>query len=422
MPYMSRVRSMVCILVAVTLMVTLLSGSALAASADSRRKIVMLDSPLTEEVLDLLEAAGVTVLYDLSLINALAVLLPDPPLLALDPALALLEDLGEVYNDVLTLLDPICPTTAPPSVQEYRWGIQQIEAEAAHQQWPNPSQTEAVTVAVLDTGIASHPELDGRTVQGYNAITGTGQTPDGNGHGTHMAGIILANKDALGVVGVAGVEPKITVAAVKVLDDTGAAYVSVVIEGLEWVLNNGIPLVNMSFGFSFSNPSDGTPLMKAIQKLYGAGIIMVASAGNRCTAGGASDDGGGDSCGPAAACDDPLTAVTAPASYGSWVIAVGATGFDQQRAAYSLSGAVWAPGGEVDSGAPDNGQILSTNTGGIYGLGHGTSQAAAHVTGAAAMALALEPGLTPNDMRNLLTQTAVAGRIDVKNMIEELLP
>jgi subtilisin family serine protease len=258
----------------------------------------------------------------------------------------------------------------------------------------------------------------------YNAITGTGQATDFHGHGTAMAGIITAVKNGVGFVGVAGVAPKINLAAVKVLDDTGAGYLSVVINGLQWVLNNGIPLANMSFGFSFSKDSDGTPLKKAIQSLFNADIIMVASAGNRCTAGGASEDGGGDSCGPAASCKNPLTAIPAPAAYPG-VLAVGATDFDGQTPAYSLSGpqlAVMAPGGVPDSGAPDNGQILSTNTGGGYGRGHGTSQAAAHVTGAVALALSLEPELTSSAVRNLVTQTAVAGRIHVKNMIEELLP
>ena len=76
MAHMRRVRTMACVLVAVTLMVTLLGGSAFAASADSRRKIVILDTPLTQAVFNLLEAAEITVLYNLSLINALAVQLP----------------------------------------------------------------------------------------------------------------------------------------------------------------------------------------------------------------------------------------------------------------------------------------------------------------------------------------------------------
>jgi subtilisin family serine protease len=398
---------------------------------DNRRKIVMFRGTPVQSVVDQLKGAGITVLDDLPLINALVVQLPSLTLLGIDPALALLQTLSnlgvvlEVVDDLLTFIDPICPTTALPPLTPagYRWGPQQIEVPAVDQQWPTIKGLADVTVAVLDTGIAFHPDLSGRTAPGYNAITGGGQPVDGHGHGTHMAGIIAADKDLLGITGVAGVEPRIKVAAVKVLDDNGAGYLSVVIKGLEWVLNNDIPLVNMSFGFS--TESDTTPLKQAIQRLSKADIIMVASAGNRCTAGGASEDGGGDDdCGPAATCNSPLTAITAPAAY-SGVLAVGATDFDGQTPAYSLSGsklAVKAPGGAPDSGAPDNGQILSTNAGGIYGRGHGTSQAAAHVTGAIALALSLEPGLTSAEVRDLVRQTAVAGRIDVKNMIEALLP
>jgi subtilisin family serine protease len=338
---------------------------------------------------------------------------------------------------VLTFVDPICPITAlpPTSAENYRWGPQQIEVPAVDQQWSKIKGSAAVTVAVLDTGIASHSELNVRTAQGYNALAGTAKPADGHGHGTHIAGIIAADKNQQAIIGVAGVESRIKVAAVKVLDDGGTGYLSGVIDGMRWVYDNDFPLVNMSFGFSFSKQSDGTPLMKAVQKLYEAGMIMVAAAGNRCAAAPITEDGGGDECGPAANCNNPLTTVTYPAAYGAWVIAVGATDILNQVTAYSLSGpqlAVVAPGGAPVSGAPDNGKILSTNKGGIYGRGHGTSQAAAHVTGAVALVLQLEPDLSLAQLKNLLNITSVdlgdkpdeqgAGRIDVKNMIEELLP
>jgi subtilisin family serine protease len=307
MTWTARVSLVACILVSVILM----EGGAFSASADNHRKIVTFYGPPPQDVFNMLPGAGITVPYDLWLINALAVQLPTPPPGGPDPALVLLQglpDLQGIYDDVLTFVDPICPTTAlPPGPESYRWGPQQIEVPAVDQQRHQIQGSTAVTVAVLDTGIASHPELSERTAPGYNAITGTGQPTDFHGHGTHMAGIILANQNGVGVVGVAGVEPKIKVAAVKVLDDTGAGYLSVVINGLQWALDNDIWLVNMSWGFSFSNPSDGNPLRQVIQSLSNADIVMVASAGNRCTAGGASDESGGDDCGPAATCAAPLT-------------------------------------------------------------------------------------------------------------------
>jgi subtilisin family serine protease len=428
MRHMRRVRTIAGVLVAVTLLVTLLSGSAFAASADSRRKIVMLDEPLTPKVLDDLEDAGITVLYNLSLINALAVQLPLPPLPPLpDPAL-LLDTLGEVSDDVLTVIDPICPTGALPPGSEYRWGMEQSKAHAAHDDLgPNPSQPGVVTVAVLDTGTASHSELNRRVVRGYDAIVKTeGQPGDGHGHGTHMAGIILANRNGGGVVGVAGVGPeasKVVVAPVKVLNNDGTGYVSAVIDGLQWVFNNrnnrGIRLVNMSFGFSFRNQKDANPLMQAIQELFRAGIVMVASAGNACCEGGVCEAGGGDDCGPGANCSPSGTSMTAPAAYPE-VTAVGALDSRGQIPAYSTySGPgpdVLAPGGAPLPGAPDDGEVLSTNNVG-YGRGHGTSQAAACVTGAIALAWSLKPDLSPQAVRNLVTRNAV---LDVRDMINAL--
>jgi minor extracellular protease Epr len=218
------------------------------------------------------------------------------------------------------------------------------------------------------------------------------------------------------VAGVESANPRIKVAAVKVLDKDGAGYLSEVINGLQWVSENGIRLVNMSFGFKFSNPSYGTPLMQAIHNLSMAGIIMVASAGNACCAGGVCDGGGGEDCGPGKDCTSSGTSMTAPATY-SEVLAVGATNSAGLIPIYSLySGKgpdVLAPGGEPLSGGPDNGQILSTNNVG-YGLGNGTSQAAAHVTGAIALALSLNPELAPKAVKKLVTQNAV---LNVQNMI-----
>jgi subtilisin family serine protease len=154
--------------------------------------------------------------------------------------------------------------------------------------------------------------------------------------------------------------------------------------------------------------------MQAIQSLSNANKIMVASAGNTCTARGASEDGGGDNCGPAAICSAPLTDTTAPAAY-SWVIAVEATDYNGLTPAYSLSGDVGAPGGVLISGAPDKGRILSTNTGGGYGVGHGTSQAAAHVTGAIALALSLDSDLSLQEVRGLLGRN-----LNVQHMINAL--
>ena len=96
---------------------------------------------------------------------------------------------------------------------------------------------------------------------------------DDNGHRTHMAGIIAARMNRLGVVSTAY---QAQIVAVKVLDQDGNGRLSDLINGLGWISTNKIRVVNMSLSFS-----EDSPLLKqAIQRLYKAGMIMVASAGN----------------------------------------------------------------------------------------------------------------------------------------------
>jgi subtilisin family serine protease len=420
------------------LVAVILVGGVSAASADLREIVMFVDGTSLAVQQLVVALSGSTVLHNLSLITALAVQTNDQGLAFLEskvqgmcnPLLDALCVVAGVYDDLGTLIDPICPVPALTplgcSVECYPWGQQQINVPAARQQQPG-LQGSGVTVAILDTGIdPTHSEFRGRIAPGYNSLTNGASSPyDDHGHGTHMAGIIAA---ALNNVGVIGTAPQATLAAVKVLDQNGVGYVSDVINGIQWIYNNGIRLVNMSFGFS----SDSTPLRQAIETVYngGMGMIMVASAGNRCAAGTKQEDGGGASCGPAATCTAPLTGVLYPAAY-SWVIAVAATDSNKNVPDYSLAGPavdVAASGGAY---GPASGKILSTNTGGAYGVGYGTSQAAAHVTGAAALALQLKPGQSFNQVRSLLQTTAAvlpgysqqqqgAGLIDAKKMILQL--
>jgi len=192
-----------------------------------------------------------------------------------------------------------------------------------------------------------------------------------------------------------------------VLDSTGSGYLSDFLRGLQWVYNtnidsnpnNNIRLANMSIQFR----DNYHPLEQAIQRLHEIGVIMVAAAGNRCSSGPPEESGGDD----AGACNPSQIAVTYPAAY-SGVIAVAATDYYNHVTAYSRSGqalalhGLVAPGGSHATGI----YILSTNLGGGYGYGSGTSQAAAHVTGICTLALALQPQIPFAEVLDLLTTTA----------------
>ena len=201
---------------------------------------------------------------------------------------------------------------------------------------------------------------------------------DRNGHGTHVAGIIAAS---LNNVGVAGVAPKVRLVAVKVLSDSGSGYYSDIAEGIVEAVKAGVKILSMSLG----GPSDSSVLRDASYWAYQQGAIQVVAAGN-------SGDG-----------DFTTDNVAYPAKY-SWVIAVAAV--DQN---YNVP--TWSSDGpEVDVAAPGV-NVLSTYPGGQYAYMSGTSMATPHVTGVVALiqavrsALGLRP-LTPDEMYYVLTSTA----------------
>jgi subtilisin family serine protease len=408
-----------CVLMSLMLVV----GGAFAADQDDSRKIVMFLDGIPLDVQKLLVTlTGSTVVHVLSLINALAIQLP---LGGIDDILELLLNnpavLG-VFDDPIGSIVSSTLLAEPYTEESFDWGLARIGVPEALS--GGETTGSGVTVAVLDTGIdLSHPELKQKIVSGFNALPGGGSYNDNHGHGTHMAGIIAAAMNSKGIIGAA---PQAKLSAVKVLDKNATGRVSDLINGLQWVQKKGIRVANMSLGFSEEN----VPLDRAIERLHKKGVIMVAAAGNCNSDDGGGDeggDGGGEEEGPTPACDPSQTAVKYPAAYAG-VIAVAATDDNDQVASYSLSGpevTVAAPGGEKTGE-----RILSTARGGGYALGSGTSQAAAHVTGAVALALQRKSNLTFEQTRDLIGATAEhlgypatqqgAGLIDVQRMLESL--
>jgi subtilisin family serine protease len=421
----------------------LLGGGAFGATSDSLRKIVVFQDGTSEQwQQQVVASSGSQLLNLLSLVNGATIKLPSQsPEQALDTlqadpmVMGVYEDLAVSGHDgggdnviVITPADP-------PGQESYSWGLQAIHVPEAHADDPGLKGA-GVTVAILDTGIDfTHPDLSKNIKGGYSALAG--QDPnnyrDDNGHGTHMAGIIAARMNSLGIIGVAS---QAKIVAVKVLDQNGGGQLSDLLNGLGWVQANKIKVVNMSLGFSEDSPL----LVQAIKRLYNAGVIMVASAGNQgvtCAQDGGGDDGGGDDGGGDdgggddgggdSSCQPAPGGVNYPARYPE-VISVAATNDANEITGYSQSGPkvdIAAPGG-TKSGS----RILSTNKGGGYGWGSGTSQAAAHVSGAIALVLQKNPKLSFDEVLTLLQSTATdldmpeerqgAGLIDVEAMINAL--
>lgn len=287
-----------------------------------------------------------------------------------------------VSEDRIVYADGKPENPAPPQpLQTTPTGIQRIGA--ANLITGNTGKD--VGVAVIDTGIdLTHPDL--AVAGSYSCVKRVRSANDDYGHGTHVAGTIAALNNGIGVVGVA---PQARLYAVKVLDKNGMGSWSDVICGIEWVTKNAaklnIKVANMSLGgpcgsnVDCGNQSDD-PLHQAMRDSRDAGVTYVVSAGNEYN----------------------NAALSVPAAYDDSVITVSALADSDGKA--GGSGAVTYYGADdtfanfsnygmppVDIAAPGV-NISSTYMGGSYGTMSGTSMAAPHVSGAAALYIAAHQG------------------------------
>jgi hypothetical protein len=254
---------------------------------------------------------------------------------------------------------------------------------AAEEGWQICNNAGNVIVAIIDTGVDyNHPDLaanmwhnpnpgtgtDGDGVAGdfygYNAVAKNGDPLDDQGHGSHVAGIIgaVGNNN----VGVCGVAWRVKIMACKCLDSRGAGNYSDIIAGIEYAINKGARIMNLSLGGSQGSRA----LLEAFQHARRSGVIMVCAAGN---------DG---------ADTDVENNKSYPAGYSSTednVVSVGAIDRFGQPASFSNYGEhsvhLFAPGVDILSLAPNGGYIIHS----------GTSMATPMVTGAFALVLATAP-------------------------------
>jgi thermitase len=153
-----------------------------------------------------------------------------------------------------------------------QWGMPVVNAPEA---WDMTTGSSDVTVAVLDTGIdATHPDLAGRVVPGYDFVNRDADASDDHGHGTQVAGIVGANGN--NATGVAGVNWGTKLMPVKVLNSSGSGYSSVIAEGITYAADQNAEVINMSLGGS--DPTGA--LAAAVEYAYGKGSTLVAASGN----------------------------------------------------------------------------------------------------------------------------------------------
>ncbi len=245
------------------------------------------------------------------------------------------------------------------------WGLSRIEAGTVNESFKGSG----VKVAVIDTGIDyTHPDLAANYHGGYDFVNVDTDPMDDFGHGTHVAGTIAAADDGTGFIGVA---PDASIYALKALDSNGCGWASDINAAIDWAIVNEMDIVSMSLGGS----TDFVSMRKLCQEANDEGIVLVAASGN------------GYGC-----------SVSYPAAYGT-VIAVSATSVIDNCASFSNIGE------EVELSAPGV-NIRSTAPGGGYDSKSGTSMAAPHVSGLAALLLSADNTLDTLEVRIILSSTS----------------
>ncbi|MBI4348541.1 MAG: S8 family peptidase [Elusimicrobia bacterium] len=256
------------------------------------------------------------------------------------------------------------PPQPPKPGKDAPEGVKRLKAVSA---WL-VSKGAGVKVAVIDTGIeATHKDLAPNVKGGWNTIKDNADFKDDHGHGTHVSGTIAAIADGRGVAGVA---PEAELYGVKVISKGGHGTTDDVIAGIQWAVDHGMQVINMSIGDTEKSES----LCLAVKKARDAGVVVVASAGND-----------GKQVHWPAACPGAL--------------AIAAVDGGNRLTTWSSRGkevAFIAPGVEVYSCFIGNRHLWAS----------GTSMSAPHVSGAAALVLGAHPGWKAEQAEAAMRSTA----------------
>lgn len=255
-----------------------------------------------------------------------------------------------------------------------QWGLSKINMPLA---WDITKGNSNLIIAIVDSGIdLDHPDFScivtsgaSKLTAGWNYIANNNNPNDDNGHGSHVAGIAGACTN--NSTGVAGMAPNVRLMPVKVLDSNGNGTSASVANGVTFAVNNGAKIINLSLGA----PSVGSVIENAVNYAYSQGRLVVAASGNTAS-----------------------TPLLYPAAF-EHVMAVGSTTPSDTRSWFSTYGAgldVVAPGSDIYSTIP-----------GSYGYMSGTSMATPHVAGLAALIWTMEPGLTPDQVRQAIRDSSV---------------
>nr|WP_309299450.1 S8 family peptidase [Streptomyces sp. A012304] len=280
--------------------------------------------------------------------------------LAEDPAVAFVEQDRKVHLNATQILPP--------------WGLDRIDQARLplSQTYTYPdSAGRSATVYVIDTGVrVTHTEIAGRARYGYDFVDRDAVASDGHGHGTHVATTVAGRTY--------GVAKLTNIVAVRVLDNSGAGTLSTVLAGVDWVTSRrvGPAVANMSLGTSAS-----TALDTAVRNSIASGVTYAVAAGN----------------------SNVNAAYFSPARVGS-ALTVGSSNRVDFRSSFSNYGSLldmFAPGSSITAGYHTSDTATATLS--------GTSMAAPHVAGAAAIYLTSHPTAGPATVHSALVNGATTG-------------
>jgi membrane-anchored mycosin MYCP len=279
---------------------------------------------------------------------------------------------------VLTGLAPIVAVPAPAAAQTMRdrqWYLQTLDVAAAHQL----STGAGVVVAVLDSGVGTHPDLDGQVIAGISYAPGTGTSrTDNDGHGSSIAGVIAAKGGTPDHL--IGIAPNAKILSVRTGTGTPGLGASHIPEGIRYAVDHGATVINISQGGKLERGS-----REAVQYALDHDVVIVAGSGNISRF-------------------PPGSGVIEPAAFPG-VIAVSAYGRDGTVWDGAIGGpevVLTAPGVDIPTVCAEGG----IRTVGYYLTGEGTSIATAVVSGAVALIRAKHPQLSANDVIQRLISTA----------------
>jgi serine protease AprX len=360
--------------------------------------------PRTPDAERIVHELGGVVLQQLPIIDGISARVPAASL----PALELDPVIREVWPDALVGMSDLDDDDPGDDVD-----LAEYDDRDPNRAWPaairlpaDDAEGEGVAVALIDTGVSRTNDLGDRLVVRVD-LTPDGDGYDRYGHGTHMAGIVAGDGASSGGRW-SGAAPEAEIVSVKVAGWDGATDVSAVIAALQWVVSHkhryDIRVLNLSFGTDSIQGYEVDPLNLAVERAWAAGILVVVAAGN----------GGPEPGSIAKPADDPYVVTVGAADIHGTASprddtvaefsAVGPTRDGSQKPDLLAPGitivSTGAPGSTIHQFRPE------ARVGTRYFKGSGTSQAAAIVSGVAALLFEEDPTLSPDEVKSVLISTA----------------